>query len=146
MGLENLLFLLLLFLSGFFFLLFNELFIELISAVQEEISEHVSRVLWHLFAELDEAFSQMWNNIVHQVLSDWLRSSIKEVSLLLTNLLELFLFTLLLDLAVPLSFFISDALALSLLLSQLVFLFLSCDDLVNLVDLFLFFESFALGS
>ena len=54
------------------FAFFNDLLINFVCLLKKELCEVVHRVLWYVFAEIDESLGQVRNNIVHEVLSNWL--------------------------------------------------------------------------
>ena len=111
--------------------------VDLISLFKQEISEIINGVLRDLLAELNEALSEEWDKIIHEVLPDGLRPSVKEISLLLFDelgfghVLEL-LGPLLLDL------FVFFGLLLSLFFGPLavIFLFVAHNERQLIVVLF----------
>ena len=87
-GLSGLLLLLFLLLSEHFFPFAKNLLVEEVGPFEKEVGQELGRVFGYLFAELDQSFGEVWHHIVHQVLSDWLRPLVEEISLLLSDLFQ----------------------------------------------------------
>lgn len=75
-------------LSHGFLSLRKYLLIELVGSLKQEVGQELSGVFRHFFAQLDETLSEVGHNVVHQVLADGLRTFVKEVTLVLTDILE----------------------------------------------------------
>ena len=89
----------------------DQFFIDFVSALEQKVGQEVSRVVWHFLAQVYQAFSQVWYNLVHQVLPYRLRPFVKQVALVLTDLLKFSL----------LAFFTLDTFFLCLFLVDLAF-------------------------
>ena len=113
----------------------NELLIDLIGSLEKEVGEEVSGVIRDILAQVDQTFSQVRHNLVHQILADRLRSLVEKVTLVLTDLLEfgsIAFFTL--D-AILLGVFVKELLLSSFLLGTLVLDLLPLDHRFNFIDL-----------
>ena len=113
----------------------NELLIDLIGSLEKEVGEEVSGVIRDILAQVDQTFSQVRHNLVHQILADRLRSLVEKVTLVLTDLLEfgsIAFFTL--D-AILLGIFVKELLLSSFLLGTLVLDLLPLDHRFNFIDL-----------
>jgi len=59
---------------------------------QQEVTQMINWVSRCFLAQFNKSFSQMRYYIIHQILSDWLRPCIKQISFLLPNEFQLRLF------------------------------------------------------
>ncbi len=75
------------FFSGMYSLLVNQ-----ICPPQQEVTQMINWVSRCFLAQFNKSFSQMRYYIIHQILSDWLRPCIKQISFLLPNEFQLRLF------------------------------------------------------
>ena len=113
----------------------DELFIDFIGTLEEEVSEEVGGVLRDILAEIDQTLSQVWHNLVHQVLTDGLRPLVKKVTLVLTDLLKLLSISSFPFNTIPFGFLIKDLLVSGFLLSSASFILLALDHHLDLVNL-----------
>ena len=113
----------------------HELLIDLISALQQEISEIVRRVVRNILAQVDETFGEVRHNLVHEVLTDGLRALVEQVTLVLANLLKFGFFTLLAFDTVALSIFLEQLVLSSLPLALTSLLLLTLNQSLYLINL-----------
>ena len=113
----------------------DKLFVDLIGTLEKEVGEEVCWVLRDILAEIDQTFSQVRHNLVHQVLTDGLRPFVKKVTLVLPDLLKLLSITSFPFNTIPLSFFVEDLLLSSFLLSTTSLILLALDHHFDLIDL-----------
>lgn len=57
--------------------------------LEQEVRKMVYWVLRNSFAELYESLRQVRHNVIHEILSDWLRSLVQKVSFLLSQFFQL---------------------------------------------------------
>ena len=113
----------------------NELFVDLIGTLEKEVGEEVCGVLRDILAEIDQTFSQVRHNLVHQVLTDGLRPLVEKVTLVLTDLLKLLGITSFSLNTIPLGFFVVDLLVSSFLLGTTSLILLALNHHLDLVNL-----------
>lgn len=106
----------------------------------------VCRIIWNNFAEFNQTLSQVRNNVVHQVLTNRLWTSIQQVSLLLPDLFKLLSLRFLFFLAFNPFLFLLNLTISFFLLSAFVLHLLALNDFSNfiLIAVLNFFDLFFL--
>ena len=113
----------------------DKLFVDLIGTLEKEVGEEVCWVLWDILAEIDQTFSQVRHNLVHQVLADGLRPLVEKVTLVLTDLLKLLGITSFPFNTISLGIFVEELLLSGLLLGTTSLILLAFDHHLDLIDL-----------
>lgn len=113
----------------------HELLIDLISALQQEVSEIVRGVVRNILAQVDETFGEVGHNFVHEVLTDGLRALVEQVTLVLANLLKFGFFALLAFDTVALSIFLEQLVLSSLPLALTSLLLFTLNQSLYLINL-----------
>ena len=113
----------------------HELLIDLISALQQEVSEIVRGVVRNILAQVDETFGEVGHNLVHEVLTDRLRALVEQVTLVLANLLKFGFFALLTFDTVALSIFLEQLVLSSLPLALTSLLLFTLNQSLYLINL-----------
>lgn len=113
----------------------HELLIDLISALQQEVSEIVRGVVRNILAQVDETFGEVGHNLVHEVLTDRLRALVEQVTLVLANLLKFGFFALLAFDTVALSIFLEQLVLSSLPLALTSLLLFTLNQSLYLINL-----------
>ena len=113
----------------------HELLIDLISALEQEVGEIVRGVVRNILAQVDETFGEVGHNLVHEVLTDRLRALVKQVTLVLANLLKFCFLALLAFDTVALSIFLEQLVLSSLPLALASLLLLTLNQSLDLINL-----------
>lgn len=113
----------------------HELLIDLISALEQEVGEIVRGVVRNILAQVDETFGEVGHNLVHEVLTDGLRALVKQVTLVLANLLKFCFLALLAFDTVALSIFLEQLVLSSLPLALASLLLLTLNQSLDLINL-----------
>lgn len=113
----------------------HELLIDLISALEQEVGEIVRGVVRNILAQVDETFGEVGHNLVHEVLTDGLRALVKQVTLVLANLLKFCFLALLAFDTVALSIFLEQLVLCSFPLALASLLLLTLNQSLDLINL-----------
>lgn len=113
----------------------HELLIDLISALEQEVGEIVRGVVRNILTQVDETFCEVGHNLVHEVLTDGLRALVKQVTLVLANLLKFCFLALLAFDTVALSIFLEQLVLSSLPLALASLLLLTLNQSLDLINL-----------
>ena len=113
----------------------HEFLIDLISALQQEVSEIVGGVVRNILAQVDESLGEVGHNLVHEVLTDGLRALVEQVTLVLANLLKFGFLALLAFDTVTLSIFLEQLVLSSFLLALAGLLLLTLNQSLDLINL-----------
>lgn len=112
----------------------DELFVNFISFLKKEVGQEVSGIVRDFFAKVNESLGQVRYNLIHQVLTDGLRSLVEKVSFVITNLLELGSITFLSLTAILCSIFVEKLLFGGFTLISFCFKLLTLNQSLNFVD------------
>ena len=113
----------------------DQLFVDLVCSLEQKVREEVSWVVRRFLAQVDETFSQVRHNLVHQVLANRLRALIKQVPFVLADLLELLNVTFFSLCSVTFSVLLKDLFVRLFLFGFLVLDLFPLNHSLNLVDL-----------
>ena len=122
------------FFSELFISLSNDLFLDFISFLKKEVSQEVSWVIRNVLAKVDESLGQVRHDLIHQVLTDGLRSLVQKVSLVIADLLKLGSFAFLSLTAILSSIFVKKFFLSCFMFSSSCFDFLPLNKGFNFVD------------
>ena len=113
----------------------HELFIDLISALEQEVGEIVRGVVRHILAQVDKTFGEVGHNLVHKILTDGLGVLVEQVTLVLANLLKFSFLALLAFDTVALSILLEELVLSSLPLALASLLLLTLNQSLDLINL-----------